>query len=252
MTRGRILGLLLAVAALTFVAAMREEKAPRSAGDADERIAFYKERAVGPASYPAYARLGMAYLQKARETGDAVFLVRAEQSLQESMKFQSSFEALRALAFLSMEQHQFERAARYAKEALAALPADLEAQGLLSDAYSALGEKDKALGLVQQMLAASENFAGVSRLGVIRFADGDVFGAIAAMRNACNLAEKESRPLDNRAWCYTRIAAYSSAACDFAAAEEAYRQALATIPNYYGAMQEKQRPPSACPQNPQL
>jgi tetratricopeptide (TPR) repeat protein len=172
----------------------------------------------------------MAYLQKARGTADPIYLAKAGENLQASITFQRNFEALRALAFLAMEKHEFQSALEYASEAHDTVPSDLETKGILSDAYWALGDRSRAMKLVQEMLASGENFAALSRLAVIRFAEGDTAGATESMRNACIQADKESRPLDNRAWCYTRLGTHLAARGDTAAAEEAYRRAVAHIP----------------------
>jgi hypothetical protein len=58
------------------------------------------------------------------------------------------------------------------------------------------------------------------------------------MRSACIQADKESRPLDNRAWCATRLGTYFAAMGDTAAAEQAYRRAVAYIPGYPYALRE--------------
>jgi tetratricopeptide (TPR) repeat protein len=180
----------------------------------------------------------MAYLAKARETADPIYFAKAEENLKASMAFQRNFEALRALAFLAMEKHEFGAALEYATEAQAADPSDWETRGILSDAYWALGDRSSAVKLVQEMLASGETFAALSRLAVIRFAEGDTAGAIESMRNACIQADKESRPLDNRAWCYTRLGTYLAARGDTAAAEQAYRRAVTYIPGYPYALRE--------------
>lgn len=235
MSRRHVLGLLVIIAAVTF---LLNDRPPLPATDTDARIAFYQARTGGRGTYPAYARLGMAYLTKARETADPAYLAKAEENLKASMAFQRNFEALRALAFLAMEKHEFGAALEYATEAQATVPSDWEAKGILSDAYWALGDRSRAVKLVQEMLASGRNFAALSRLSVIRFAEGDTAGAIESMRSACIQADKESRPLDNRAWCYTRLGTYLAARGDTAAAEEACRRAVAYIPGYPYALRE--------------
>ena len=47
-----------------FGATARSLAGTKPASEADAAIAFYRSRVGGHASYPAYARLGMAYLQK--------------------------------------------------------------------------------------------------------------------------------------------------------------------------------------------
>jgi hypothetical protein len=56
----------LFVVALIGAASAAGRPTPKSAA---ERIVFYRARIGGPGTYPIYARLGLAYLDRFRETG---------------------------------------------------------------------------------------------------------------------------------------------------------------------------------------
>lgn len=125
---------LLPVVALVLLAVVggwlmrRDAEAPAS--DTDARIAFYQARIGGRGTYPSHARLGLTYLQKARETGEGGWLDEAERHLRASLDSQTNYEALLGMGALLAARHQFDDALRHATEAAAALPASVEAQGL--------------------------------------------------------------------------------------------------------------------------
>src|SRR5690349_15249845 len=63
----------------------------------DERIAYYERRSAdSPELYPVLARLGEAYLERARRSHDPADLAKARDALRRSLAVQESHEALRA------------------------------------------------------------------------------------------------------------------------------------------------------------
>ena len=227
--------LLLAAGAASVFAQPATQPAPAS--DADARIAFYQARIGGPGTYPAYARLGAAYLQKARETGRASYLDQAERYLQRSLDLLRNQEALRWLAAVQLEQHRFRQALSHAQEAVAAWPADLEAQGVLFDVHLALGELDQATAVAERILAGAPSFASLTRKAALQSVRGDPTGAAEAMAQACADAEARSLPAETRAWCQVRLGAYQVASCQGAAAERAYNRAIEVFPGYCQAIE---------------
>ncbi len=200
--------------------------------DPDARIQFYRLRLGGPATYPAYAQLGLAYLQKARNTGRAGDYAEAERHLQQSLDYQRNFEALRGLAALHLARHQFREALRTAQEAADALPSDLETQGLLFDTHLALGDQQKAAEIVEKMLQAQMGFESLSRLAALRESQGNFSGALRVMGQACLQAEAEQRPADVLAWCQVRVGSIYLATCDAVQARHRYERALLILPDF--------------------
>ena len=95
-------------ATLIIAAAHAAERA--TAKSAAERIAFYRARIGGPGTYPIYARLGMAYLDRFRETGKTRDWDEAVKALRQSLDYQPNYEAHLGLAMALSERHHFAEA----------------------------------------------------------------------------------------------------------------------------------------------
>ncbi len=211
-----------------------DAKAPAS--DTDARIAFYQARVGGRGTYPSHARLGLAYLQKARETGQGRWLDAAERHLRASFDYQTNYAALLGMGALLAARHQFEGALRHATEAATALPASIEAQGLLFEIHLALGDVAQAEAIAQKMASAAPGFAAFSRLAALAEYRGALDEALANIERACDDAERGNLPAGSRAWCEVRRGALLlGARCDAAAAEQAYQRALRIFPGYFFA-----------------
>lgn len=200
--------------------------------DPEARIEFYRLRLGGPATYPIYAQLGLAYLQKARTTGRTADYAEAERYLRQSLDYQRNFEAMRGLAALHLARHEFREALRSAQEAADALPTDLEAQGLLFDAHLALGEQQTAGDIAEKMMQAQMGFESLSRVAVLLESRGDDSGALRVMGQACLQAEGEKRTADVQAWCQVRVGAIYLATCNAVQAGHRYERALLLVPDF--------------------
>lgn len=203
--------------------------------DADARIEFYKARIGGRGTYPSYARLGAAYLQKARETGRSSFYHDAENYLLQSLRFQRNYEALRWLADLALARHQFRVALAYARETVQTMPGDLDAQGALFDSHLALGDVQSAAGVAERMMQMQPGFASLTRRAALRESRGDWHGAVETMARACQQAEADRLPAEPRAWCQVRLGSLHLSGCEPQKAEAAYRSALRRLPRYFRA-----------------
>ena len=199
--------------------------------DPDARIQFYKLRLGGPTTYPAYAQLGLAYLQRARNTGRATDYAEAERHLRQSLAYQRNFEALRGLATLHLGRHEFREALGWAQEAADALPSDLETQGLLFDIHLALGEQRKAAEIADQMMRAQMGFESLARVAALDEAQGNPSGALRVMGQACLQAEAEQQPVDVLAWCQVRVGSIYLATCDAVQAGHRFERALLILPD---------------------
>lgn len=200
--------------------------------DPDARIEFYRLRLGGPSTYPIYAQLGLAYLQKARSTGRVEDYAEAEHYLRQSLDYQRNFEAMRGLAALHLARHEFREALRWAEEAADAFPSDIEAQGLLFDAHLALGEQQVAGDIAEKMMQAQMGFESLSRVAALLEARGDYPGALRVMGQAWLQAEGEQRPADVQAWCQVRVGAIYLATCDAVQAGHRYERALLLVPGF--------------------
>jgi len=96
----------------------------------------------------AYAGLGAAYFQRARETGDVSDYQHAEESLTKSLDLVSvdfsSETAFETMAEVCMGEHRFTDALAYAHKALSLGTGDVSPFAIVGDAYADMGEYDKA------------------------------------------------------------------------------------------------------------
>jgi tetratricopeptide (TPR) repeat protein len=205
------------------------------ASDTDARIAWYRARAAGPGAYPHHARLGLAYLQKARETGKSHWYDEAERSLRASLDDQLNFEALYGMGSLLAARHRFREALPLAEQAAASVPGSPEAQGLLFELHLALGDTAQAAAALDAV-PQRETFAIAARRAALHEYQGRLDQALAASEQACRDAQLRRLPAGVRAWCEVRRGALLlHARCDATGAEESYQQALRFLPNYYFA-----------------
>jgi len=212
-------------------AALAHTQPPPAESTARARIAYYSKRLGGAATYPAYAQLGLAYLEKARETTDPSLYAVAGRHLLASLSYQRNFEALLGAAMVCSDIHNFRQGRAYAEEAVAAIPDHIEAQGVLFDLCLALGDVESARAVADTLLALKPGFAAHSRQASLLAYTGDLPGAVQAMRRARQAAQHEHRPAPVWAWAEARLAALSLADCDYDQARAACQRSLDLQPD---------------------
>jgi tetratricopeptide (TPR) repeat protein len=195
--------------------------------DTDARIRYYRARLGGPGTYPSYARLGAAYLQKARETGRASYFDDAARYLEQSLAYQRSYEALLWLAAAELARHRFPEARAAAQEAVETLPNDPAALGVLFDSYLALGEVERGHAVLETLAALPDHFAALTRQATFQELKGNLPGAAETMQRACALADATAAPAESRAWCQVRLGALAAARCQEKEAAAAFLHAQA-------------------------
>jgi tetratricopeptide (TPR) repeat protein len=190
-----------------------------------------------PSDAGAYHRLGDAYIQKARETGDLGYLALAEQSLAKALAIAPAHAgAARHLAYVFSLRHEFPEAAAQALAALEIDPTDAGALGVLGDAHLELGLLDRAGEAYDRMMALKEDIASYGRRSGLRALRGDVPGAIDDLRRAVASARSTSQPRESFAWAEWQLGVEHFAIGELEAAERQYQAALQTYPGYYRAL----------------
>jgi tetratricopeptide (TPR) repeat protein len=194
----------------------------------------------------AYARLGAAYFQRARETGDVNDYDLAEQALTKSLELVSSdFSAdvaLGTMAEVCMGEHRFADALTFAQKALALGSGDVSPFAIVGDAYADMGEYDKASAAYARLtpremtLSPRAAYARDSRLAYVKFISGDTAGAIALMKTAVGEGLEAQLPSENLAWLYYELGDFDTQAGDAVAADAAYLAALKIHPGDYRAL----------------
>jgi tetratricopeptide (TPR) repeat protein len=184
-----------------------------------------------------YYRLGDAYMQKARETGDMTYIDLAEKALQRCLEIAPDHSgAARHLAYAMYMRHGFDEAAIQAQQAVALDPADSHAYGILGDTYLEVGNYDAAAHAYRRMLQLQGDLYAYSRLSGLKSLQGDTHGAIADLERAIQLGQAQDRPPESIAWAMWQLGNEYFALGMLVEAEARYVDALNTFPDYYRAV----------------
>jgi tetratricopeptide (TPR) repeat protein len=196
-----------------------------------------------PKDAAAYAGLGAAYFQRARETGDVSDYQLAEEALSKSLDLVaadfSADTALGTMAEVCMGEHRFADALNYALKALSLGTGDVSPFAIVGDAYADMGEYDKAAAAYARLtprdmtLSPRDAYARDSRLSYLKFISGDTAAAIGLMKTAVTEGVEAQLPSENLAWLYFELGEYETQAGDIASADAAYMAALNTHPGDY-------------------
>jgi tetratricopeptide (TPR) repeat protein len=202
--------------------------------------------ARAPKEAIAYAGLGAAYFQRARETADVSDYELAEQALTKSLDLTSedfsSEAALETLAEVCMGEHRFTDALVYAQKALSLGTGELSPFAIVGDADADMGEYDKAAAAYGRLTPRDMTptpraaYARDSRVSYLKFIPGDTAGAIALMKTAVAQGVQAQLPAENLAWLYFELGEYDTQAGDAPSADAAYLAALNIHPGDYRAL----------------
>ncbi len=100
---------------------------------------------------------------------------------------------------------------------------------MLGDAYTELGQYDKAVDTIQKMVDLRPDQTSYARVSYARELHGDMPGAIAAMRSAVNAAPRGSEATE---WTRVQLGNLYFNSGDLDTAEATYQQSLAAYPGY--------------------
>jgi tetratricopeptide (TPR) repeat protein len=112
----------------------------------DARIAFYEKKiADHPTVAAAHAKLGVSYLQKAKETHDVDWLRKSREATEKSIGIQPSLEGYRTMAAICSFAHQFACAVEWGQKAVRTYSQDFVSAAILADAYLRTGRPELAI-----------------------------------------------------------------------------------------------------------
>jgi tetratricopeptide (TPR) repeat protein len=163
---------------------------PGTAGDLEAIIAGLQNRIrQRSGDWRGLASLGLAYLQKGRLTADPSYYPKAHALLKRSLELEAAnFEAALGMGILALGRHDFEVALRWGRTARALNTASAQALGVIGDALLELGRHPASARAFQAMVDLRPDTASYARVSYYRELNGDVSGAIEAMRMARDLA----------------------------------------------------------------
>jgi tetratricopeptide (TPR) repeat protein len=204
----------------------------------DNHIAYY-ERLLQrqPRDARTYLRLGDAFVQKARETGDLTYFNRAEAALKRSLELSPrSAGALRHLAYVFYSRHEFPEAITLAERALEIEPTDADAHGVLGDAYLEVGRYADAERAYEKMMTYAQDLYSYGRRAGLKSLRGDPRGAIVDLTRAVEAAREARRPAEGIAWAQWQLATEHFMLGELDTAAARHEDALRTYPRYYRAL----------------
>jgi tetratricopeptide (TPR) repeat protein len=152
-----------------------------------------------PEATKNYIELAQVLLQEARVTGNHHrYIPEAQELLDKALSLEpENFQAIIIKASLMMTLHQFQEAKRLAQIAIIRAPYNAFSHAVLTDALIELGEYDEAVIACDKMLSIRPDLRSYARASYLRELHGDLDGAIAAMRMACDAGVAGQ---ENRAW----------------------------------------------------
>jgi tetratricopeptide (TPR) repeat protein len=177
--------------------------------------------------------LGLAYQQRARETGDPRFFSLSEQALREAQTDrQAAPLADSGLASLAVSRHRFSGAVGLAQAALRANRDDATALGALGDAWLNRGRYRKAFVAYDRMAFLSPSVASYSRIAHAR----ELLGRPRAAAEVLRLALTLRVPVrEHRAAALVQLGNLQFNTGKLGAARRSYKAALAGFPGYVHA-----------------
>lgn len=203
-------------------------------GDTAAEVAQLERRVeVNPEDAEGLLLLGLAYQQRARETGDPSFYPRSEEALRRSQALVPDNDlTVTGLAALAASRHRFPAARRLAQRALALNSHSAPALGILGDASIETGSYDAAFAAFDRMAALKPTVAAYARVAYARELLGRTGAAVEAMELAVSAAAATPEPA---AWGLVELGNLHFNNGRLHLAERAYREALARLAGYHRA-----------------
>ena len=188
---------------------------------------------VNPDDARSWALLGLAYQQRARETGDPVYYTKAEGVLRRALALEKDdATATSGLASLALSRHRFREALVLARRARELAPSNARNYGAIGDALIELGRYREAFRAFDTMARLKPTLSAYARISYARELLGRPGAAIAAMR----LAVESAGGAEAAAWANVQLGKIHFNSGDYAEAARSYRVALAYFPGYAYAL----------------
>jgi tetratricopeptide (TPR) repeat protein len=200
-------------------------------GDATQVSELQTRLQLHPANARLLGDLGIAYLQRARETNDPSYYTKAQTLLDRSLtRDPGGIDATIGAGSLALSYHDFRKALRLGRRALALSHGfSPPALAMIGDASVELGRYDQGFAAFSRLGHLRPGLVAYARLSYSRELQGDVPGAIRLMRRAVDAG---SGAPENTQWTRVQLAALLLKSGHVDAAAKEYRHALALLPNY--------------------
>jgi tetratricopeptide (TPR) repeat protein len=129
--------------------------------------------------------LGLAYQQRARETGDPTYYTKSDEVLRRALRLAPRDPiATSGLGSLALSRHRFREALALGRRARAISPTTARNYGVIGDALVELGRYHQGFQAFDTMAGLRPDVSSYARVGHARLLLGDVAGARSALQSA--------------------------------------------------------------------
>jgi tetratricopeptide (TPR) repeat protein len=183
-----------------------------------------------PADAAAQRDLGLALLQRVRETADPALYAPAGEAFETALKLAPDDAlVLAGIGGLELAEHRFAEALDTGRDAVALSPNLAAARAVVVDALVELGRYDEADTAAGEMLAVRADLSTLARVSYVAELHGKLDVALSAMRQA---AATPGLAPENVAFVEALLGNLLVYTGDPEAAAEAYGKALALVPGH--------------------
>jgi tetratricopeptide (TPR) repeat protein len=176
-----------------------------------------------------WAYLGTAYVEKARITANPAYYPKAEGALRTSLAQQpdGNGPALIGMGALANARHDFVAARSFGEQAKLALPDTAEVYGVLTDAYTQLGDTEAATTALQRMLDLRPGVSSFTRAAY----EFELHGHVPEARNALDRALADAVDPADIVFCRYRLGELAFDNGDVGTAAYHYEAGLRAVPH---------------------
>lgn len=193
-----------------------------------------------PDSAQGYNLLAVAYIRRARESGDFSINSNAETAVARALEIEpENIDSKRIRASLLLTFHRFAEALAYGTKLNEQHPRDAVIFGVLTDANVELGNYKEAAEAVQKMVDLRPNMESYARVAAVRSLYGDSDGAIEAMTLAARTADPKDK--EAQSWCIAHLGDEYFKVGRYEEAEKQYDKVFEIFPDYHFALAGKGR-----------
>jgi len=185
---------------------------------------------ANPTNISALDSLGLAYQQRARETGDPTYYTKSGEALHRVLTLvPRDLIATSGLGSLALSRHRFRLALVLGRRARAISPTTARNYGVIGDALVELGRYPAAFRTFDEMASMQPGLSSYSRVAHARLLLGDIPGALSAMNLAADAAQGQG---EADAWTHVQLGLIYLSVGRYKAAVAENRLALYVFPEY--------------------
>ncbi len=194
----------------------------------DRNIDIYQRLLrVRPRDAESYYKLGDAYIEKGRETGDIAYFELASQALRKALEIDPALgPAHRHLALVLYTLHDFAGAIDHSQAAIKLDPRDPYAYGVLGDARLETGDYDGAARSYATMIALRADLYSYARRSGLESMRGETASCVADLERAIADGQRTGKPAESVAWVQWQLGNEYFKTGNLKGAEEQYQDSL--------------------------